>query len=220
MILQGGQLTRRAVPRLRGGAPPWREEADFDTFYMAFRWLLLLMILVNGSSTWHIIGNLGNILLSTGANCEEGFTGLLLLLLLLLLVVVAANPLATSTSPTPRFSRCYSSSSISIVNCTIKWSLSLLFGCALSAELHGCNMILIEVWFSGEERSSASCTFQEGLAWYEIGQFACTYSCQHVIQFFLPMIIVRCEMRCKMCREGVPGYKYFIFTDEDVTLKV
>ena len=34
------------------------------------------------------------------------------------------------------------------------------------------------------------------------------------------MIIVRCEMRCKMCRERVPGYKYFIFTDEDVTLKV
>ena len=23
-----------------------------------------------------------------------------------------------------------------------------------------------------------------------------------------------------MCRERVPGYKYFIFTDEDVTLKV
>ena len=40
------------------------------------------------------------------------------------------------------------------------------------------------------------------------------------MQCFLPMIIVRCEMRCKMCRERVPGYKYFIFTDEDVTLKV
>ena len=37
MLLQGGQLTSRAVPRLRGG-PPWREEADFDTFYMSFRW--------------------------------------------------------------------------------------------------------------------------------------------------------------------------------------
>ena len=41
-ILQGGQLTPRAVPRLRGG-PSWREEADFDTFYLAFRCLLLVV---------------------------------------------------------------------------------------------------------------------------------------------------------------------------------
>jgi len=34
-LTQGGQLTPRAVPRIRGGAA-WREEADFDTFYMAF----------------------------------------------------------------------------------------------------------------------------------------------------------------------------------------
>ena len=45
---QGGQLTPRAVPRLRGGLP-WREEADFDTFYMAFRFdlgVLLVVVLV------------------------------------------------------------------------------------------------------------------------------------------------------------------------------
>ena len=36
LFLQGGQLTPRAVPRLRGG-PSWREDADFDTFYLAFR---------------------------------------------------------------------------------------------------------------------------------------------------------------------------------------
>ena len=42
----------------------------------------------------------------------------------------------------------------------------------------------------------------------------------HMVSTSKAMIIVRCEMRCKMCRERVPGYKYFIFTDEDVTLKV
>ena len=45
-ILQGGQLTPRAVPRLRGG-PSWREEADFDTFYLAFRCLLLVVVADN-----------------------------------------------------------------------------------------------------------------------------------------------------------------------------
>ena len=41
---------------------------------------------------------------------------------------------------------------------------------------------------------------------------------QQLILFLL--VIVRYGLRCKMCRERVPGYKYFIFTDEDVTLKV
>ena len=44
---QGGQLTPRAVPRLRGGLP-WREEADFDTFYMAFRFDLGAAVFVGG----------------------------------------------------------------------------------------------------------------------------------------------------------------------------
>ena len=44
---QGGQLTPRAVPRLRGGLP-WREEADFDTFYMAFRFDLGGVVFVGG----------------------------------------------------------------------------------------------------------------------------------------------------------------------------
>ena len=42
---QGGQLTPRAVPRLRGGLP-WRQEADFDTFYMAFRFDLGVLLVV------------------------------------------------------------------------------------------------------------------------------------------------------------------------------
>ena len=59
MLLQGGQLTSRAVPRLRGG-PPWREEADFDTFYMSFRWERSLPLLgwefPLGNSIGHFAG--------------------------------------------------------------------------------------------------------------------------------------------------------------------
>ena len=35
------------MPRLRGGLP-WREEADFDTFYMAFRFDLGGVVFVGG----------------------------------------------------------------------------------------------------------------------------------------------------------------------------
>ena len=35
------------MPRLRGGLP-WREEADFDTFYMAFRFELGGVVFVGG----------------------------------------------------------------------------------------------------------------------------------------------------------------------------
>ena len=54
-LSKGGQLTPRAVPRLRGGHP-WREDAHFDTFYMAFRWPVLLQYWLLGEIHFCNIG--------------------------------------------------------------------------------------------------------------------------------------------------------------------
>ena len=90
---QGGQLTPRAVPRLRGGLP-WREEADFDTFYMAFRFDLGGVVFVGGGVGY-----------GKGAVGGVGAFDILYPHQHLYFVFSSASPLEISSSQTPHFSR-------------------------------------------------------------------------------------------------------------------
>ena len=92
---QGGQLTPRAVPRLRGGLP-WREEADFDTFYMAFRFDLGGIVFVGGGVGY-----------GKGAVGGVGAFYTLYPHQNLYFIFSPASPLEISSSQTPHFSRSY-----------------------------------------------------------------------------------------------------------------
>ena len=79
------------MPRLRGGLP-WREEADFDTFYMAFRFDLGAVVFVGGG-------------VGSGKGAVGGAFDTLYPHRHLYFIFSPASPLEISSSQTPHFSR-------------------------------------------------------------------------------------------------------------------